>query len=274
MHLHPRLFGIAAEVNVSPGAKIHKPVHLCFGMLRQTGAQRVYLGVNIGDGASVQFLAHCLFARARRARHTMHAHIHIGRDTQLVIEEAHVHGTSGAILVKPEAHITLAPGARLFSDFSLLQGRVGTLKTDFTVDVAGHALAELGVRVFGRAADRIEIRDHVRLNGSDSRSIVKTRVALQDQASAVIYGTTEDNAAGVHGHMDCTEIVKGQAVGESVPMVRVNHPEAQVIHEAAIGTVDQTQLETLMAHGLTTDEAVELVISGLLRPIKQGRNPR
>jgi Fe-S cluster assembly scaffold protein SufB len=51
-----------------------------------------------------------------------------------------------------------------------------------------------------------------------------------------------------------------------VPIVRVRHPEAQVTHEAAIGTVDQTQLETLMAHGLTPDEAIELVISGLLRP--------
>jgi hypothetical protein len=38
-----------------------------------------------------------------------------------------------------------------------------------------------------------------------------------------------------------------------------------VTHEAAVGTVDQKQLETLMAHGLTPDEAVDVVISGLLR---------
>jgi Fe-S cluster assembly scaffold protein SufB len=274
LRLRRRLFGIIAEVNVSAGAKIHHPVHLCFGMFRQIGAQRVYLRVNIGDGASVRFLAHCLFARARRASHIMHARMHIGRDAQMVIEEAHMHGTTGGIRVKAEAHITLAPGARLFSDFSLLQGRVGILETDYTVDVADHALAELGVRVLGRAQDRIEIRDHVQLNGVDSRGIVKTRVALQDQASAVIYGTTEGNAAGARGHMDCTEIVKDQATGESVPVVRVNHPAAQVTHEAAIGTVDQTQLETLMAHGLTPEEAVELVISGLLRPEKQSQDTR
>ncbi len=53
-------------------------------------------------------------------------------------------------------------------------------------------------------------------------------------------------------------------------MVRVAHPEAQVTHEAAIGTVDQSQLETLMAHGLTPDQAIELVISGLLRPTSAG----
>ncbi|NIP73082.1 MAG: ATP-binding cassette domain-containing protein [Gammaproteobacteria bacterium] len=89
---------------------------------------------------------------------------------------------------------------------------------------------------------------------------------LHERAEAVVYGTTEGNAAGARGHMDCTEIVQDHAVGESVPQVRVGHPEAKVTHEAAIGTVDQTQLETLMAHGLSPDQAVELVISGLLRP--------
>jgi len=36
------------------------------------------------------------------------------------------------------------------------------------------------------------------------------------------------------------------------------------------GTVDQTQLETLMAHGLTSDQAIELVISGMLRTAPTG----
>jgi Fe-S cluster assembly scaffold protein SufB len=38
-----------------------------------------------------------------------------------------------------------------------------------------------------------------------------------------------------------------------------------VTHEAAIGTVDRKQLETLMAHGLTPEQAVEMIVRGLLR---------
>ena len=38
----------------------------------------------------------------------------------------------------------------------------------------------------------------------------------------MIYGTTEGNAAGARGHMDCTEIVKEQAISESLPVVRVS----------------------------------------------------
>lgn len=47
--------------------------------------------------------------------------------------------------------------------------------------------------------------------------------------------------------------------------VRLFHPEAKVTHEAAIGSVDKKELETLMARGLTPEQAVELIVSGILR---------
>jgi hypothetical protein len=266
LRVHRGLAAIRVRVRVEPGAQIASPVHLCFGLSRARGAQRVLLEVDIGEAASVRFLAHCLFTHARHASHRMEARMRIRRGAQLSIDEGHVHSATGGILVTPRAHISVGRDARLFSDFSLLMGRVGRLRSDYRVDVAAGGLAELSVRVRGRADDQIELNDHIRLNGAGARGMVKTRVALTERAHALVRSTTEGNAADARGHMDCTEIVKDQAQGESVPVVRVGHPLAQVTHEAAIGTVDQTQLETLMAHGLTPDEAVELVISGLLRP--------
>jgi Fe-S cluster assembly scaffold protein SufB len=38
-----------------------------------------------------------------------------------------------------------------------------------------------------------------------------------------------------------------------------------VTHEAAIGTVDRKALETLMARGLSPEEAVAVIITGILR---------
>jgi Fe-S cluster assembly ATPase SufC len=45
----------------------------------------------------------------------------------------------------------------------------------------------------------------------------------------------------------------------------VRDSRAHVTHEAAIGSVDNKQLETLLARGLSEDEAVDLIIEGLLR---------
>jgi Fe-S cluster assembly scaffold protein SufB len=40
---------------------------------------------------------------------------------------------------------------------------------------------------------------------------------------------------------------------------------AKLTHEASIGKIDKKQLETLMAKGLTEDEATEVVVQGMLR---------
>jgi Fe-S cluster assembly scaffold protein SufB len=47
--------------------------------------------------------------------------------------------------------------------------------------------------------------------------------------------------------------------------VRVFDPEAKVTHEAAIGSVDKKELETSLARGLSPEQAVEMIVSGILR---------
>jgi hypothetical protein len=103
------------------------------------------------------------------------------------------------------------------------------------------------------------------LNGKHARGLIKTRVAVCGQASSEVIGITHGNAEGARGHMDCMEIVRDQAIATAEPIVKVTHPLAKITHEAAVGTVDQKQLETLMAHGLMPEQAVDMVITGMLR---------
>jgi Fe-S cluster assembly scaffold protein SufB len=126
-------------------------------------------------------------------------------------------------------------------------------------------VTELTAKVFGHADDRISIKEEVILSGENARGLIKTRVALEDEATAEITGITEGNAPGARGHVDCMEIVKDNAIARAIPIVSVRNPLAKVTHEAAIGSVDRKQLETLMAHGLTPDEAVEMIVKGILR---------
>jgi len=45
----------------------------------------------------------------------------------------------------------------------------------------------------------------------------------------------------------------------------VSNQLAKVTHEAAIGSVDKKQLETLMAHRLSPEEAVDVIVRGILK---------
>jgi len=255
---------IHARVVVAEGRQIVQPVHLCFGMFERFGTQVVELDVTLEPGSSATLWSHCLFTQVEKAMHAMTARIEIQADASLAYQEVHYHGASGGIEVMPRATITLGPRGRYKADFSLVQGRVGTLDIDYTVDVAEHAVAELTSKVYGFGTDAIRIREQVNLNGEGARGLVKTRVAAREHATAVVFGVTHGNAAAVRGHVDCTEIVRDQAVVSAVPEVKVTHPQAKVTHEAAIGSVDSKQLETLMARGLDPESAIDLIIRGML----------
>ncbi|NOR71804.1 MAG: FeS assembly protein SufBD, partial [Methylomarinum sp.] len=167
--------------------------------------------------------------------------------------------------VLSSAKIKVAKHGYYFSDFSLTTGHVGKLNLDYSVEAEEHAVVELTSRVFGHAKDTINMTEKVSLNGRFSHSVIKSRVALEDEAKAVITGITEGCAEGARGHMDCLEIIKDNAEGQSIPVVKVTHPLAKITHEAAIGTIDSKQLETLIVHGLTPEQATDLIVLGILR---------
>ena len=256
---------ISGEMVVERGAKIEPPIHLCFGLVHKTGLQQINLNLLVEAGASASVLAHCLFPFAEEARHLMDAVIVVGEGASLTYTEGHFHGRYGGMTVQPKAVVHIQRGGRYYSDFSLLSGLVGKLDIDYHVEVADRGLADMNAKVVGRGTDHIQVKESALLFGEEARGLIKTRVVVQDDATADITGITEAYANGARGHVDCKEVVKDRARASAVPIVKVFHPGAKVTHEAAIGSVDRKELETLMARGLTPDQAVDMIVGGILR---------
>ena len=257
--------GISARVTVREGVKLRKPVHLCFGVLHKRGTQEIKMDVRLERNASATFIAHCIFPNAEKVRHIMDAVVDIGEGAEMRYSETHYHGLYGGIEVLPKLAVHVGRNGKYYTDFTLVNGRVGKLGIDYTVEAGEGAVVELTARVFGHADDDVKIREKVALVGENARGLIKARVAVEDDATAEITGITEGNAAGARGHVDCMEIVKDRAVAKAYPYVQVNNPLAKVTHEAAIGSVDKRQMETLMAHGLAPEEAVDVIVKGILR---------
>jgi len=256
--------GVRARVIVAPGARVVYPVHLCFGMIPSEGLQEIFSEFEIGEGAEVGFVAHCTFPNALKLRHVMDAHVHVGPSATMRYSEAHYHGEDGGIEVLPTTRAQVDEGGRLESAFSLVHGRVGRLAIDYEVDVAKRGVVELTAKAYGSADDEISVNEVIRLNGEEARGLAKTRAAVRDRAISDVRTTAEGNAPGAVGHMDCTEIVRGEAVAQNTPTVVVRDDQARITHEAAIGRVGQKEMETLMARGLDEEEAVDIIIRGML----------
>lgn len=256
--------GVQVQLTVAPHAVFKHPMHLCFGMLPAEGVQRIVADYDIGAGSQVEILAHCTFPNALDLKHIMDARVHIGAGASLTYTEAHFHGPHGGIEVMPKAQIVVDEGGRFSSSFSLVHGRVGKLDIDYVADVAAQGVTDLTTKAYGSGQDEITVRETVRLNGEGARGMAKTRIAVREQAHSHVFTTAEGDAPQARGHMDCTEIVRDQATAENIPQVVVRNDQAQVTHEAAIGTVNRKELETLLARGLDEDAAVDAIIRGML----------
>jgi ABC-type lipopolysaccharide export system ATPase subunit len=150
-------------------------------------------------------------------------------------------------------------------DKTLSGGERKRIELDYGALCEKDSVVEMKTRIFGRNADRIHIREAATLKGESSVGVLTSHIALKDKSSAVIESELIADAPYARGHVDCKEIVQGEARARAVPIVQVNDRRAHVTHEAAIGSVDSKQLETLMSRGLTEDEATDLIIEGLLR---------
>jgi Fe-S cluster assembly scaffold protein SufB len=256
--------GVRIKLFVEPGARLETPAHLCFGVIPAEGVQEILPEFEIGEGARAEFIAHCTFPNAVKVKHLMEAKIHIGRDADMKYGETHYHGEMGGVEVIPKAEVAVDEGGRYTSKFTLTTGRVGKLAFDSVVDVAAQGVAELVVKAYGYGDDAITVKETIRLNGEHARGLAKSRIAVRDQATSEVIGTTEGNAPYARGHVDCIEIVRGQALANAIPVVRVRDDRAYVTHEAAIGTVNKKELETLMARGLDEEVAVDVIIRGML----------
>lgn len=257
--------GIQARIVVDPGTVVERTVHLCFGMLPSQGRQEILASYDIGDGARVEFLAHCTFPNAIQVQHVMDAQVHVGAGARMAYAEAHYHGQTGGVEVLPKARVNVGEGGQYATSFSLIQGRVGRLEIDYDATVGKGGLVEMTTKIYGHADDDILVREVLHLDGDEARGLTKTRVAVRDRARSQVLTTAEGNAPGAVGHMDCTEIVRDQAEARNIPIVIVRDDRARVTHEAAIGTVNKKELETLMARGLGEEEAVDTIIRGMLR---------
>ncbi|MFB0566656.1 MAG: SufD family Fe-S cluster assembly protein [Candidatus Aminicenantaceae bacterium] len=257
--------GINVILTVRKGFRISTPVHLCFGIIPEEGRQEINIQAKVEDNVRISLLAHCVFPNAVKIQHIMKANIEIGDNAFYEYNEVHFHGEKGGIEVIPQAKIKVGKKSQLKTNFSLLKGRVGVFDLDYQAEVDDEAVLEMITKIYGYGEDRIKIKEGGRLTGKASRGLIKSRIAVRDEAQSEVVNEMIAEGENSRGHVDCVEIVQDQALAKAIPIVEVIHPLAQVTHEAAIGRVDKKQVETVMARGLEEEKAIDIVVGGMLK---------
>ncbi|MBC5996245.1 SufD family Fe-S cluster assembly protein [Romboutsia ilealis] len=103
----------------------------------------------------------------------------------------------------------------------------------------------------------------VYLNGEDSTVQVISRSVAKNDSEQVFHPTVVGNEK-CRAHVQCDSIIMDKAKVRSVPEIAANNTDAQMVHEAAIGKINNDQLIKLQTFGMDEEEAEDIIVEAFL----------
>jgi Fe-S cluster assembly scaffold protein SufB len=226
----------------------------------------VYNDFYIEDGADVKIIAGCGIHNSgcNESRHDGVHTFHVGKNANVRYEEKHYgegEGTGGRVL-NPVTNIFVGENSVFTLDTAQIKGVNSTIR-ETVVELEKNAKLYVTERLMTEGEDKAESNIEVRLNGENSSAQIVSRSVGKGHSVQ----TFHPNAVGnnkCQAHIQCDSIIMDEAEVGSIPEIRARNIDAAIIHEAAIGRINDEQLLKLRTLGLTEEEAEGVIIENFL----------
>lgn len=254
------------DIHIKPGTK-HQSVHIPV-IITETGLDEVvYNDFFIGEDCDVVIVAGCGIHNCgdQSSQHDGIHTFYVGENSKVQYVEKHYgegEGT-GERIMNPKTVVYLEKGASIQMDTTQLRG-VDSTNRYTKVVVKEDAEAVVTEKLLTHGQQKAVSEMDIVLAGEGASGRVISRSVAQDASEQVFYPRMVGDAPGF-GHVQCDSILMDKAKIQSIPAIVANNPDAQLIHEAAIGRIAGDQMLKLMTLGLTEEEAEEEILHGFLR---------
>ncbi len=254
------------DIIVAPGTKnesVHIPV-----IITETGIDDlVYNDFYIGDDADVLIVAGCGIHNSgdEKSQHDGIHTFHIGKNARIKYVEKH-YGEGdgkGERILNPVTVVEQGENSVCEMEMVQIKGVDSTVRdTKAYLEAGAKLIVTERLLTHGNQYARSDI--DVYLNGEDASSQIISRSVAKDDSKQIFHPNAIGNAK-CRAHIQCDSIIMDEATVSSIPAITANSADAQIIHEAAIGKINNDQLIKLMTFGMSEEEAEEVIINGFLK---------
>ena len=253
------------DITVKAGTKnesVHIPV-----IITEAGVNDlVYNDFYIEEDADVLIVAGCGIHNSgdQSSEHDGINRFHIGKNSHIKYVEKHYGEGDGKgdRILNPTTEIFMAENSFCEMESVQIKGVDSTKRDTFAKLEAGARLVILEkLMTHGNQVAHSDMV--IELNGEDASSQIISRSVAKDNSEQVFYPRAVGNAK-CKAHVQCDSIIMGNAHIRSIPEIAANHCEANIVHEAAIGRINNDQLLKLQTLGKTEEEAEEIIINCFL----------
>lgn len=254
------------DIKIRPGTvgeTVYIPV-----IITDTGVDdRVYNDFYIGENADVTIIAGCGIHNSgcEESRHDGIHRFFIGENAKVKYIEKHYgegEGT-GARVLNPTTEVYIGKNGVCEMESVQIKG-VDSTERETLAKLEAGAKFFVTERLMTHGKQAAHSNMTVELNGEGASAQIISRSVAKDASEQVFYPSAVGNAP-CRAHVQCDSIIMDLAKIRSIPAIAANHADAQIVHEAAIGRINNDQLLKLMTFGLNEEEAEEVIIEGFLK---------
>ena len=250
---------IDSETN---GEEVHIPV-----VLDASGfTDKVYNDFHIADGAKVVIIAGCGIHNDGHAD-SQHDGVHsffVGKGANVTYRENHYGAGDGegARILNPVTEIFIDDDSVFTLDTSQIRG-VDSTKRETYVELGKNSKLFVMEKLMTHGNQMAESNMEVRLNGEGSSAQIISRSVAKENSGQIFHPAAVGNSK-CNAHIQCDSIIMDKAQVRSIPEINAKHLDAAIIHEAAIGRINDEQLIKLRTMGMKAEEAENVIIEAFL----------
>ena len=244
------------------GEEVHIPVVVDASGMTDV----VYNDFYVAEGANVTIVAGCGIHNSgcNESRHDGIHTFHVEKNANVRYVEKHYgegEGT-GTRVLNPVTEVYLGENSVFTLDTAQIKGVDSTVRENNVHLEAGSKLYVIE-KLMTHGKQEATSNMMVELLGEGSSAQIVSRSVAKGESRQVFH----PRAVGknrCHAHVQCDSIIMDHAEVSSIPEINAKHVDAAIIHEAAIGRINDEQLIKLRTLGMTEEEAEGVIIENFL----------
>jgi Fe-S cluster assembly scaffold protein SufB len=174
-----------------------------------------------------------------------------------------IHDWGENVNVRPRSNIQVEEDGVFVSNYISLRP-VGSLQMFPTTSLNGkNAVARFNSVLVASQGSHLDVGSRVILKAPGSRAEIISR-GITSGGTIIARGDLIGEVAGIKAHLECKGLILNNGLMHAIPELRGYVPGVEMSHEAAVGKIDQREIEYLMARGLDEEEAISTIVRGFL----------
>jgi len=245
-----------------PGVKTEHPIQACLYIAKDRFSQNVHNVVIAEEGSELHIITGCATApHLVSGLHVGVSEFYVKKGAKLIFTMIHDWGEK--VNVRPRTVTQVDEGGLIISNYISLKP-VGSLQMFPTTYLNGRgAVARFNSILVASKGSYLDVGSKVVLSAPDSRAEIISR-AITSGGTIIARGSLIGKVAGIKAHLECKGLILNDGLMHAIPELQAYVPNVEMSHEAAVGKIDQHEIEYLMARGLDEDEAVSTIVRGFL----------